>query len=156
MDFFVSGYMHDIVGARAYVSGRARNLAGVKAEGNRLVIRLARPSPDLTARLATTDLCAVPPDTPTSEVPADQIPSAGPYYVASYDPEHSLVLRRNPNYGGSRPREFPEIDFEFGAAPKAAVGGCRSRHRRLHDDHRIRDRDPGAGATAASGAVWAP
>jgi peptide/nickel transport system substrate-binding protein len=126
MDFYVAGYMHDIVGARAYVSGRARNLAGVKAEGNRLVIRLVRPSPDLTARLATTDLCAVPPDTPTSEVPADQIPSAGPYYVASYDSEHSLVLRRNPSYGGSRPREFPEIDFEFGAAPEAAVAAVEA------------------------------
>jgi YVTN family beta-propeller protein len=118
---YVAGSLGDIVGARAYAAGRTRDLAGVAAEGNRLMIRLVRPSPHLTARLAVPDFCAVPPDTPMTEVPVDRLPSAGPYYVDSYDPERSLVLRRNPNYDGPRPREFAEIDFEFGAAPEAAV-----------------------------------
>ena len=40
------------------------------------------------------------------------MPSAGPYYVASYRPEQGAVLKRNPNYHGSRPHAFDEIDYE--------------------------------------------
>ena len=38
------------------------------------------------------------------------MPSAGPYYVASYTPDQGAVLKRNPNYHGSRPHTFDEID----------------------------------------------
>src|SRR5919201_469808 len=38
--------------------------------------------------------------------------SAGPYYVASHDPSGLTVLKVNPNYGGSRPHFWDEIDFQ--------------------------------------------
>ena len=38
---------------------------------------------------------------------------AGPYYFASYVPKRRLVLRRNPNYGGTRPARFREIDIDL-------------------------------------------
>ena len=48
----------------------------------------------------------------------EHIPSAGPYYIASHTPGAELVLRRNPNYHGSRPRRFDEIDYRFGVTPQ--------------------------------------
>ena len=50
----------DIVGAAAYRDGRARTVAGVSARGDRLTIRLTRPSPTLPARMASFPFCAVP------------------------------------------------------------------------------------------------
>ena len=77
--------------------------------------------PDLPTRLSSLDLfCAVPPNTPLEE-PAESVPSAGPYYIASYDPEHGLVLRRNPNYGGERPQGLEEIRIDFGVPLERGV-----------------------------------
>ena len=76
--------------------------------------------PNLPARLAAPYFCAVPPDTPLEEA-TDPVPSAGPYYIASYTPERSLVLRRNPNYAGERPQRLEEIRFLFGVSAEHGV-----------------------------------
>jgi peptide/nickel transport system substrate-binding protein len=48
------------------------------------------------------------------------IPSAGPYYVASYTPDQGVVLRRNPNYHGGRAHHFTRIELEVEIpAPRA-------------------------------------
>ena len=39
------------------------------------------------------------------------IAGAGPYYIASYKPNQSLVVKKNPNYTGPRPHLIDEIDF---------------------------------------------
>ncbi len=106
-------FMGDIVGFEAYHAGRADGLAGVSARGDTLTIRLKAPSTTLPARLAATTFCAVPPNTPVVKGGVDQIPMAGPYYFASYVPKRRLVLRRNPNYGGTRPARFREIDIDL-------------------------------------------
>jgi YVTN family beta-propeller protein len=111
----------DIVGAEAYTSGKTEHLAGVKLVDGRLVIRLTAPAPDLVERLAAPWFCAVPPATPLTVSRTEIIPGAGPYYVASYDPDSSLVLRRNPNYPGDRPRRVPQIDYEIGIPATAAI-----------------------------------
>jgi hypothetical protein len=49
------------------------------------------------------------------------IPMAGPYYIASYAPSHGVVLKRNPNYGGSRPHSRAEIDLAVNVSPDHAV-----------------------------------
>ena len=112
-----------IVGADDYWEGRTKTLEGVDSRGGDLVIRLTKPVPDLPARLASPYFCAVPPDTPLEEA-VDPVPSAGPYYIApdaSYAPERSLVLRRNPNYGGERPQGLEEIRFEYAVPGERAV-----------------------------------
>jgi peptide/nickel transport system substrate-binding protein len=114
--------MSDIVGANAFTAGRATRLAGVTARGNRLKIRLTAPSVTLPARLANTYFCAVPPTTPISGAGVEEIPMAGPYYIASYLPNRHMVLRRNPNYGGARPARLREIDFDLDVTfPRAAA-----------------------------------
>ena len=107
---YARNYMADVVGMSAFQTGRSAHLAGVTASGDRLQVRLTRPAPDLPARIATLPFCAVPDDTPaTAQQP---IPSAGPYYVASTSRDQ-LVLARNPNYGGHRPRIPDQIVYSF-------------------------------------------
>jgi peptide/nickel transport system substrate-binding protein len=113
--------MSDIAGARAYSAGRATRLAGVTSRGDTLTIRLTAPSRTLLPRLASTYFCAVPPTTPISAAGIGQIPMAGPYYIASYVPKRRLVLRRNPNYGGTRNARSREIDIDLDVAPQRSV-----------------------------------
>jgi YVTN family beta-propeller protein len=111
----------DIVGATAYRSGRARSVAGLSARGDRLTIRLTRPSPTLPERLATFYYCAVPPNTPIRPRGLERLATAGPYYVAAAAPRNRLVLRRNPGYPGPRPQRLEAIDITFGTPRARAV-----------------------------------
>src|SRR6185437_12418891 len=104
----------DIVGYHAYVTGRARTLSGLIAYGNRLTIRLSQPDGAFLADLAGGAACAVPRNTPATPGGINDIPSAGPYYIASYVPRQQLVLRRNPNYHGDRPRHLDQIVITIG------------------------------------------
>jgi len=53
-------------------------------------------------------------------------PSAGPYYLAATTPGRSLVLLRNPNYHGDRPRRPQRIDVVIGPQhPIEAVEASR-------------------------------
>ena len=113
--------MSDIVGAEAYIAGRSGRLDGVRARGNTLVIEMTRPAPDLLPRLAAPFFCAVPPGTPITSEGIDALPSAGPYYIASYVPNRSLVLRRNPNYSGPRPQALEQIEYEIGVPQERQV-----------------------------------
>jgi YVTN family beta-propeller protein len=123
---FAGEILPDIVGADDYRAGRTRRIAGLSARGNRLVIRLVRPSPDLIPRLAARYFCAVPPSTPITPKGVDAVPSAGPYYVASHIPKRSLVLRRNPNYDGPRPHRLAEIRYTIGVGPDRAVAAVEA------------------------------
>ena len=113
--------MGDIVGAEAYIAGRSGRLTGVRARGDTLVIELTKPVPDLLARLAAPYFCAVPPGTPITSEGIDALPSAGPYYIASYVPNRSLVLRRNPNYAGQRPQGLEQIEYEIGVPVESQI-----------------------------------
>jgi YVTN family beta-propeller protein len=102
--------LRDVVGAHAYIAGKARDIPGVEASGDRLTIHLTARAPDLPARLATSSFCAVPTDTPNSPV-SGSLPSAGPYYIADVTPGRSYVLLRNPNYRGDRPHRLQRIEI---------------------------------------------
>jgi ABC-type transport system substrate-binding protein len=55
--------------------------------------------------------CAVPVSTPLR---ATLVAAAGPYYIARYVPNRTIVLRRNPYYRGPRPARLDEIDYRLG------------------------------------------
>jgi ABC-type transport system substrate-binding protein len=90
-----------------------REVAGWRADGPTLTIRLAEPAPDFPDRLALPYFCAVPPSMPDRIT--DSAPSAGPFYVERHIPDRSLVLGRNPYYGGSRRPHVDRIMYRFGA-----------------------------------------
>ena len=115
----------DVVGAAAYIAGKAPHIAGISARGDRLTIRVTHPAPDLPKRLATSAFCAVPSNMPLKPV-SGPFPSAGPYYLAATTPGRSLVLLRNPHYHGDRPRGPRRIDVVIGPQhPIEAVEASR-------------------------------
>jgi peptide/nickel transport system substrate-binding protein len=103
--------MADIVGAAAYMAGKANHIKGVVVNGDTLTIHLVRPQGDFPTRIAMPAFCAVPSGAPIDPRGVGMLPSAGPYYVSSYTPGQGIVLLRNPNYRGARPRRFARIEF---------------------------------------------
>ena len=86
------------------------------------MIRLVAPNPDLLARLGAPQMCAVPTDTPIDPQGVfNEIPMAGPYYIARYLPRQGVVLAANPNYHGSRPRHFARIELSVGIPIARAI-----------------------------------
>ena len=110
-----------IVGYREYVAGEASGLSGVVAHGRTLTIKLSQPDGAFLSNLAAGFACAVPRNTPAVAGGINDIPSAGPYYIASYTPRQQLILKRNPNYHGDRPHHFDEIVFAIGVDSSRAL-----------------------------------
>jgi ABC-type transport system substrate-binding protein len=107
---FVSFVGSTIKGASGWKGGSAP-LPGVQVSGNNLILHLTKPNATLVAEMATPFMCAVPPNTPVNSKGVTSIAGAGPYYIASYTPNQSLVLKRNKYYKGPRPHNLSEIDF---------------------------------------------
>jgi YVTN family beta-propeller protein len=119
-------YLAGIVGARAYMAGTTDRISGVVARGNKLTIHLLRPEPDFLSRISLLSFCAVPPDTPVDPKGVRMVPTAGPYYVSSYTPGQGVVLTRNPNYRGGRPRHFKQIQLAVGFTYQRAVSDVQA------------------------------
>jgi peptide/nickel transport system substrate-binding protein len=109
-----AGQFSGVAGYHDYVTGKAPGLRGVVARGNTLTITLSQPDGSFLANLAGGAACAVPPGTPAVPGGLNDIPSAGPYYIASYSPRQQLVLRRNPNYRGDRPHRLDQMIVTIG------------------------------------------
>ncbi len=117
MQAYLAQYFTDIVGAKAVQSGDAPGASGVIAKGRTLTLKLERPAGDLVARLAF--VCPVPPRTPADPGAVGKVPGSGPYYVASRVPGRSIVLRRNPYYGGPRRGHVSEIGETIAGDPES-------------------------------------
>jgi len=113
-------YLGDVVGAEAYMSGKAADISGIVARGNQLTFHLAVPVPALPSHLAMPFFCAVPLGTPLDPRGRRVIPSAGPYHVTTYTPGESVVLERNPNYTGRRPHNLDRIELTIGVTQRRA------------------------------------
>jgi ABC-type transport system substrate-binding protein len=117
----------NVVGARAFMQGRAADVSGVKATKDRLVFHLAEAEPDFLSRLAVPWLVsAMPLGMPREPGGVDDpYPSAGPYSVQEYVPRRTLRLRRNPYWKSStlpsRPANFQKIDYLERATAEDAV-----------------------------------
>lgn len=111
-------FFDDIVGAQAFIGGAATEITGIVAQGDTLTITLVEPAGDFLARVAMPFMCAVPLSLPINPdgVPAP-VPSAGPYYIATWSPRQSIVALRNPHYTGTRPRHFDSIEYTIGYPP---------------------------------------
>ena len=114
-------FVDDIVGEVAYLRGKADHISGVTARGNRLTIELVKPAGSFPARIASPFFCAIPRNTPIDLEGEHVVPSAGPYFVNSYVPHRQLVLKRNPNYRGSRPHRFETIVYTLSAPAAKSI-----------------------------------
>ena len=86
---------------------------------------LTRPSSTFLHRISLPFFCAVPLGTPIEPEGLRSVPSAGPYYVSSHVPGEEVVLRRNPNYDGSRPQRADAIRIVLGAGLEGSLAARR-------------------------------
>ena len=113
-----AAFVSDIAGVSAYRAGRSAHVSGIAVRGDTLAITLVRPAADLPSRMALPYFCVVPAETPiVANGLEDPIPAAGPYYVASHVGDVATVVKRNPNYGGTRPQRLDAIVFRRPNAP---------------------------------------
>jgi YVTN family beta-propeller protein len=120
LENFGASFASDIVGAVDYMNGKADHIAGITTHGDKLTFRLVRPAGDFPARISMPNFAAVPSDTPI-DAGLGKVASAGPYYVASFDKDEGVLLKRNPNYDGSRPRRPRKIRITFGTGRRQAL-----------------------------------
>jgi peptide/nickel transport system substrate-binding protein len=103
-------FLGDVVGALAYNQKKAKRIAGVTVRGRTLTVRLTRVAPDFMNRVALTFFNAVPENLPIVKAGVKLPPSAGPFFFVKRVVGRSIVLKRNPYYGGKRPHHLDEID----------------------------------------------
>ena len=145
-------FVADIVGAQAVLDGRARHASGVVVTngGYGLRITLTKAAPDILTRLAMPFFQAIPTSVGIQPQGAKApLHSAGPYYVASWQPNARLVLKRNPYYKrnkfATRAANINEFVFDANVALPAQV----LRIRAGQSDYGAEGVDPGAHADLA-------
>jgi ABC-type transport system substrate-binding protein len=115
-----TGYLVDVVGAKAVLEGRARSISGIRAVGAfTLRIRTTRRAGDLAARLSMPFFCPLPRNTPVDPAGIDDPAGSGPFYVASRVKGRQLVLERNRFYHGPRKVRVGRIVFSVGTGREA-------------------------------------
>jgi len=112
--YFGSVFLAPVIkGASAY-KGQG-HVSGIQVQGDKLIIQLVKPDAGLISKLTTPFACAVTKDMPIDDKGVHEPAGAGPYYVASYSPNRSIVLKKNPNWtdaaGFHRPDYLSEIDY---------------------------------------------
>ena len=117
-------FMTDVEGVYDYRDGRAEHVTGITAEGNRLSIRLTRPSATFLHRLWQGWFCPVPSGTPAAFGGQNdpQIASLGPYYITQNEPGEVMILERNPGWGGPPTGGFDTIAWFSEANLGRAIG----------------------------------
>lgn len=122
-------FLDDIAGAQAYRDGTASSVDGLSADGDRLTIRLVAPSPDFLQRLSLPFYCPVPEGTPAALLGLHADPpvaGAGPYYLAQQLRLRLVVLKKNPNYHGSRPQPFDAIAIHLLSSQSDLLSAVRT------------------------------
>ena len=99
-----------IAGANAFIARKTKHPSGIKVHGQTISITTTQDPGALLSELALPPFAAVPPNTPIGDGQTP-IPSAGPYYVRSYDRNHLVVLAKNRHYPGPRPSNLREITY---------------------------------------------
>jgi ABC-type transport system substrate-binding protein/class 3 adenylate cyclase len=146
----------EILGADRFRAGKAQHVAGLKAAGDQLTIRLAAPAPHFLDRLASSAGCAVPigtPALPPGINPDPPIAGAGPYYLAQIVPKRYVVMLKNPNYHGSRPQPFDAIAIRMKSASATAIAMVEKGQL---DAAMLDAGDPLTGAGSALATEWGP
>ncbi|MFN2470789.1 MAG: ABC transporter substrate-binding protein [Gaiellaceae bacterium] len=117
-------YLGEIVGAKAVLDGKAERARGVQVRGNRLILTLTQPLPDLVARLTMPFFCPQP---GASGLPRDPrgigapFNGGGPYVLREWTSRRFALVDRNPHWRGpiakTRPANVDRIEYTFGVPP---------------------------------------
>jgi peptide/nickel transport system substrate-binding protein len=113
--YFGSVFLKTIDGSDTFKGKPGEHVSGISVSGDKLIIKLNTPDAGLISKLTTPFACAVSKDTAIDSKGVHAPAGAGPYYIASYTPNRSIVLKKNPNWtdaaGYHRPAYADEIDY---------------------------------------------
>ena len=114
--YFGSVFLSPVIkGASDYKGKAGEHVSGIEVQGDKLIIHLVAPDAGLISKLTTPFACAVSKDLPVDSKGVHEPPMAGPYYISSFSPNRSIVLKKNPNWtdaaGFKRPAYLDEIDY---------------------------------------------
>jgi peptide/nickel transport system substrate-binding protein len=114
--YFGSVFLKPVIeGADTFKGKPGEHVTGVTVSGDQLIIKLIKPDAGMISKLTTPFACAVSKDMPIDSKGVHAPAGAGPYYVDSYTPNRSIVLKKNPNWtdaaGFHRPAYADEIDY---------------------------------------------
>ena len=124
------GFYAGIVGAKACLAKPAGCTlkGGVSADPkkNTVTINLVAPDPEFKYKLAVPHASILPASAPANDAGTKPIPTTGPYYFASYNPNKQLVLKRNPYFKqwskDAQPAGYPDqITQSFGLTVEAQI-----------------------------------
>jgi peptide/nickel transport system substrate-binding protein len=124
------GFYAGIVGAQACLKKAAGCTlkGGVtgNAKNNTVTINLVAPDPEFKYKLAVPHASIVPASSPPRDAGTKPIPTTGPYYFASYNPNKQLVMKRNPYFKewskDAQPAGYPDqINYSFGLTVEAQI-----------------------------------
>jgi DNA-binding SARP family transcriptional activator/streptogramin lyase len=118
--------LRDVAGLGAYRRGSTADVSGITVRDGALVVRTRRPVADLASRLASPYFCVLPEGAPAPPGGYQEpLPTAGPYYLAEHVGGVEAVLRRNPNYRGTRPQRLDAVVFRMNVDERAGPAAVR-------------------------------
>jgi peptide/nickel transport system substrate-binding protein len=91
-----------------------------------VTFHLKAPNPEFLDQLAVPFAAIVPANTPAKDMGTVPVPSTGSYMITSYDPQKSIILKRNPYFtqwsAVAQPKGYAdEIDFDFGVTDENGI-----------------------------------
>ena len=117
-------FFSDIVGAAAYADGKAKAISGISAKGSQITYKLTKADPTFLARNAMPFTCPLPKSLWANRDKKGLqggVPGAGPYYIEKWTPKRSMIVKKNPNYKGSRPANVDQIVIKANVPAKTTI-----------------------------------
>ena len=100
-------------------------MQGDTATGD-IVFHLTHRDGEFLYKLAFAHAVIVPSDTPLHDTGNTTVPGTGPYRITSYNPEHQMILERNPFFHVWNPQAQTDgfvdrIEYDFGLSDEAQI-----------------------------------
>lgn len=101
------------------------------AAAGTVTINLVAADSEFFDKLAVPHASIVPADTPAKDAGTTPIPTTGPYYFDSYNPNEALVMKRNPHFkewsADAEPDGYAdEIIYKFGMTEEAVINAIQN------------------------------
>jgi peptide/nickel transport system substrate-binding protein len=124
----------NIIGAAKVNSGAAQHVSGVTAKGNKLVIRLTKGDGTFMSKITMPFFQATSNKLPLNKevvsVSGNNLPSAGPYYMARNQPDQFTQLKQNKYWhkgpGRQRPRNLSELQVQWNLNEQTAFNQTKA------------------------------
>ncbi|MDQ0455242.1 peptide/nickel transport system substrate-binding protein [Rhizobium paknamense] len=151
-------FYNGIVGADKCIADAANCTleGGVIADdaAGTVTINLTQPDSEFFAKMAVPHASILPADTPAKDAGTTPLPATGPYMIDSYNPNDSMVLKRNPHFkewsADAQPEGYvDEIVYKFGMTEEAIINAIQNNQVDWMFDPPPADRLPELGAKYA-------